>query len=432
MDVEIRVKPVRLTLIVVMLVLMSAVFLPAAWGRKFKVLHTFHGKDGALPISQLVRDAEGNLYGTTSNGGLGKCFGVNCGTVFKMDRTGKLIWSYSFHGKDGFNSWASLLRDAKGNLYGTTIWGGGPDCPGKGNPGCGVVFKLDPAGKNETVLYKFAGNCNDKRDGMNPEGVPVMDAAGNLYGTTFSGGPPLHCFGTAFAVSGTGKETILHVFKGAPDGMNGGLGLVKRGAHSLYGVTSSGGNEGQGTAFRMSTKGKETILYNFTGGSSNGGAPASVLAFDKAGNLYGTTLIGGTNCGGDCGTVFELSPNGGGWTHKTLYVFCQLSSCDDGRQPLRGPLVLDGAGNIYGTTEEGGVQHDCNSGAGCGTVFKLDANGNETVLYSFTGGADGNAPGAGLTMDDKGNLYGTAGEGGDVNCKLDVGYGCGVVFELTP
>jgi uncharacterized repeat protein (TIGR03803 family) len=413
--------------IFIALLLASAIVPAEAQTRKFKVLHTFHGKDGAFPVGQLTRDAEGNFYSTTEQGGTGKCVGVGCGTVFKMDKTGKLIWSYSFHGKDGFEPVAGLLRDAKGDLYGITEFGG--TVPANNSFGYGVVFKLDTA-RTETVLHRFKGcNLNGPQDGELPDSLLVMDASGELYGTTGQGGNTFTCQGTAFALSGTGKQTILHRFTGGTDGGGPCCGLILRGASGLYGLAASGGGGG-GLAFQMSTKGNETVLYNFPGGSSS----ESVLVADSAGNLYGTTRTGG-NCGvGSCGTVFELSPDGSGWSQKTLYTFCQKSQCADGYEPGTGPLVLDKAGNIYGTTSFGGFTNQGNCRAGCGVVFKLDPSGDETVLYSFTDATDGANPIAGLYTDDKGDLFGTAQIGGDLNCPAPggKGYGCGVVFELTP
>jgi uncharacterized repeat protein (TIGR03803 family) len=294
-----------------------------------------------------------------------------------------------------------------------------------------VIFRLDPTGKKEAVLHKFTGDCDGNHDGYFPTAPPIMDAEGNLYGTTYMGGPPPTCWGTVFKIRGAGKETILHDFSGSPDGANPYAGLLLRG-HYVYSTTGNGGTGNQGTAFSMSTKGNEAVLYNFLGGS-DGGNPSSALAFDKAGNLYGSTPSGGNNCGvNGCGTVFELSPSGGGWIQKTLYVFCQLSRCADGWMPS-GPLVLDQSGNIYGTTTQGGTEFNCDgSGYGCGTVFKLDSSGNETVLYSFDGGTDGGDPQGGLARDRQGNLYGTAAIGGDLQCPLGSGHGCGVIFELTP
>ncbi len=358
-------------------------------------------------------------------GGTGNCDGVGCGTVFKMDKTGELIWSYSFHGKDGFEPVAGVLRDAKGNLYGTTLWGG--TVPANNNFGHGVVFKLDTA-RRETVLHRFKGcNLNGPHDGELPLSLLIMDASGALYGTTLEGGDPFTCQGTAFAVASTGKQTILHRFTGGSDGGGPCCGLMLGGASGLYGLAASGGSGGAnaGLAFQMSTKGNETVLYNFPGGSSS----QSVLVADSAGNLYGTTSTGGS-C---CGTVFELSPSGNGWAQKTLYTFCQKSQCADGWQPGEGPLVLDKAGNIYGTTYFGGYRNQGNCRAGCGVVFKLDPSGNETVLHTFTDGTDGANPLAGLYMDDQGDLFGTAQVGGDLNCPAPGGNeGCGVVFELTP
>jgi uncharacterized repeat protein (TIGR03803 family) len=152
---------------------------------------------------------------------------------------------------------------------------------------------------------------------------------------------------------------------------------------------------------------------------------------DSAGNLYGTTSNGGNSeCGGyGCGVIFKLSPEaGGGWSESVLYTFCSLTNCTDGERPLTGPLVMDSAGNIFGTTYFGGSHPNCN-GDTCGVVFKLDTTGKETVLHTFTGGADGALPYAGLVMDGHGNLYGTT-QGGGASCYTS--YTCGVVFEITP
>jgi uncharacterized repeat protein (TIGR03803 family) len=172
------------------------------------------------------------------------------------------------------------------------------------------------------------------------------------------------------------------------------------------------------------------VLHNFCGG--DGAYPESALTWDDAGNLYGTTAEGGSSdvCDGGCGAVFELSPgSGGSWTEKVLYSFCSVSGCADGENPLFGRLVRDAAGNLYGTTVFGGSHRNCNGDA-CGVVFKLDLSGKETVLHSFTGGVDGASPASGLAIDAAGNLYGTARAGGDTKC--DPPYRCGTVFEITP
>jgi uncharacterized repeat protein (TIGR03803 family) len=158
---------------------------------------------------------------------------------------------------------------------------------------------------------------------------------------------------------------------------------------------------------------------------------------DAAGNLYGTTGLGGNlqvyDCDGyeGCGVVYKLSPNSNGtWTQTTLYEFCSQSNCTDGRAP-GGGLVRDAAGNLYGTTSWGGSS-PCYENEGCGVIFKIDTAGHETVLHSFTGGADGAYPTAGLVMDASGNLYGVTDDGGDANCQVDQQQGCGVVFKITP
>jgi uncharacterized repeat protein (TIGR03803 family) len=177
--------------IFVTLLLALAIIPTQARAQKFKVLHTFHGANGAFPITQLTRDGAGNLYGTNSEGGTGVCtFGnskVSCGTAFKLDKTGEQVWLHSFQYGGGESPMAGLLRDADGNLYGTTVYGGqnGSSC-GAVKIGCGVVFKLDINGK-ETVLHRFSGGTSD---GEFPEALLIQDSAGNLYGTTLQGGQP--------------------------------------------------------------------------------------------------------------------------------------------------------------------------------------------------------------------------------------------------
>ncbi len=390
---------------------------------KFKVLHTFHGKDGAVPIGALVSDAEGNLYGTTGGGGGGNCSGgEGCGTVFKMNKTGKEVWLHKFNGANGANPYAGLLRDAAGNLFGTTSEGGDTNCFAP--YGCGTAFKLDSNGRKETVLHKFT----DDPDGEFPESLLVEDRSGNVYGTTYVGGA--HGLGTVFRISKTGKENVLYSFTGASDGCLPYPGVILDSAGNLYGVASEGGagfcNSGQGVVFELATSGNETVLHTFSGGS-DGANPGSALLLDTKGNLYGATAHGGSSaCGGTgCGTVFKVSSKG---AESVLYAFCSLSGCADGETPVYGPLLMDKAGNLYGTTIFGGSYSDCNGGT-CGVVFKLSPSGKETVLHNFTGGADGAFPYAGLTSDASGNLYGTAGYGG-AEC-----YGsntCGVVFMPIP
>jgi uncharacterized repeat protein (TIGR03803 family) len=403
------------TIFVIFITLWLASAIVPTQAQKFKVLHTFHGKDGAIPWTQLTRDAVGNFYGTTSEGGEGVCSNYGCGTAFKLDKNGKQVWLHSFNGKNGRQPMAGLLRDAAGNLYGTTVEGGDMTCFSQG---CGTVFKLDTTG-TETVLHKFSGSP----DGEMPEALLVKDAAGDLYGTTYLGGAS-GGYGTVFKLEKAGKETILHSFAGPPDGGGDGAysyaGVIRDSAGNLYGVTGAGGVYCCGTAYEVDTAGEETLLYSFSG--ADGGGPSSVLVADAAGNLYGTTEGGGNGCG----VVFELSPqSGGGWAESVLYVFCSLAGCADGEYPGPGPLVLDSAGNLYGTTFSGGTHNR-------GVAFKVGKAGKETVLHDFTGKKDGGTPAAGLSMDKLGNLYGATELGGDSNCAITNGYGCGVVFKLTP
>jgi uncharacterized repeat protein (TIGR03803 family) len=410
-----------------------------ARAQTFKVLHTFHSGEGPQgPSGQLILDKEGNLYGV-AQGGTGTCFpNFPCGTVFKMTKAGKLIWVYNFKvpGTDGNEPAWALLRDETGNLFGVTTYGGVNTnaCSDNFSRICGVVFKLDPTGKKETVLHRFTGNS----DGMNPVGPLIEDSVGNLYGTTNQGSPDL---GTVFKVSQEGKEKVLFSFFSFHNAAFPSSGVVRDSAGNLYGETGYGGTSncnggGCGTVYELDATGHETVLYNFTGGS-DGYFPAGGLTWDKAGNLYGTAIYGGSEIpictGGEgCGTVYRLSPNSNGsWTETTLYKFCPGSACIDGSRP-NGGVIRDSAGNLYGTTSFGGIPNCDGESEGCGVVFKLDPSGKETVLHTFTGGADGAFPNSGLVMDASGNLYGVTGFGGDAKCHVNGDPGCGVVFKITP
>lgn len=363
----------------------------------------------------------------------------------------KVLYDFS-NLSDGAYPAAGVIMDKSGYLYGTTLEGGTGGCAGSG---CGTVFKIAPGG-TKTVLYSFTGGS----DGSGPHGL-VIDKLGNLYGTTTAGGD-LGCFenggcGTVFEIAANGTETVLHAFTGGVDGYQplGGLLLDKKGnlygtnveavfkvspkgktkvlyafgqgggiapgavtlvrdkSGNLYGTAQEGGEYHYGTVFKLSPDGTQTVLHAFTGGSDGGGPYAGVI-LDPAGNLYGTTPYGGdANCdyGEGCGTVFKVAPDG---TEATLYTFTVTGGP---ASPMSG-LTIDKAGNLYGTT----------NGFSPGTIFRLAPDGTEKMLYTFTGGADGGDPMGGLIMDRKGRLYGTAEGGGNGTC--DNGFGCGVVFEL--
>jgi len=349
------------------------------------VLHTFTGADGANPYAGLIRDSAGNFYGSTINGGA-----VGAGAVFKLDRAGHETVLYSFTGgADGSDADAGVIRDSTGNLYGTAQYGG--------TAGAGVVFKVDTTGA-ETVLYSFTGGA----DGANPRGGVIRDSAGNLYGTTYGGGTS--GAGVVFKLDTSGHQTVLYTFTGGTDGGYPVAGVIRDSAGNLYGTATGGGTAGAGAVYKLNTTGQETVLYSFPGGAGGAG-PQAGLTRDSAGNLYGTTAHGGT---AGAGVVYELNAAG---QASVLYSF---TGGADGNRPL-GAVTRDSAGNLYATTNKGGT--------GLGVVFELNASGQETVLYSFTGGADGVNPLSGVTRDSAGNLYGTTYLGGTSNA--------GMVYKLT-
>ena len=359
-----------------------------------KILHAFTGTiDGSMPDSGVIFDSAGNLYGATEAGGdPNSCLGTGCGVIYKLSPGATGGWQETMllrflTSATGAIPTGNLLFNASGNLFGAVHAGGDAYACYVGNiDGCGMIFELTPASPEwqESILRSF----NSGIGGGIPNGGLVADASGNLYGTTQNGGT----YKGVCASYGCGV-----VFKLSP---------------------ISGGGW------------KETVLHTFTDGV-DGGFPSAPLLFDAAGNLYGTAFSGGTGNGCQCGVVFELSLTSSGlWKETVLHTF---SGNADGSFPL-GPMALDAAGNLYGTTYRGGDLSDCD-GSGCGAAFRLSpvANGHwkETVLHSFTGGTDGSQPDSGLSIDGAGNVYGTTPYGGDPTCALDV-RGCGVVFELSP
>jgi len=345
------------------------------------VLHQFSSAPhGAYPANGVIRDTEGNLYGTT-NGSYSDIGGGgtnDAGVVFKIDPWGNQRVLYSFTGGADGSGPNGLVRDPAGNLYGTTAGGGASSA--------GTVFRIDPAG-HETVLYSFTGG----NDGGSPNGL-IRDAKGNLYGTASSGGAGQ--YGVVFRIDTAGNETVLYAFSGGADGATPYSAVAIDSPGNLYGATNNGGNAtgaaGAGVIFKLDATGHETVLYTFTGASD--GAEPNAVTRDAKGNLYGTTSGGGD--ASDSGVVFKLDPTG----HETvLYTF--TGGNDGGSSDAA--VTLDTAGNIFGTTDAGGT-------AGEGVVFEVDASGHETVLHNFTRGAEGNQPyTAGVILDPECNLYGT-------------------------
>jgi uncharacterized repeat protein (TIGR03803 family) len=266
----------------------------------FSVLHSFTGgSDGSFPSAGLVTDGKGNFYGNAASGGLPNACGNGCGTVFKIDTNGLFSVLYTFTGSlDGGIPVGTLTLDSAGNLYGTTAAGG--------VYGFGTIFELSPGAKEQT-LYSFS--VTGQFDGAQPVGGLILDAVGNLYGTTYYGGGG-HCFdgftpgcGTVFELQPSGTFTVLHAFAGADDGGWCTAGLALSG-NNLYGVASGGGRFGQGTVFKVTLDGAFTLLHGFSGGA-DGSHPMATLTLDSTGTIYGTTAGGGTS---GFGSIFKFVP----------------------------------------------------------------------------------------------------------------------------
>jgi len=402
--------------------------------------------------------------------------------VFALSQsTEKVLWSFGGASmNDGSAPLGELVMDASGNLYGTTSGGGSiSNCPG----GCGTVFELSPSsvgGWTETIIYDFCSVGSDCEDGAFPYAGLVFDEKGNLYGTTYAGG---NDGGTVFELSPPSRgsdpwtETVLYSFCSAgencPDGGSPYSKLTFDASGNLYGTTAGGGSGNGGTVFELSPGANgwtESVLYNFCSVGSyphcvDGLAPEAGVTFDSSGSLYGTTLAGGSSRYLGGGLVYKLSPGSQGWTKSNVYVFNQPNYKNGAG--LYGEVNFDKNGNIYSTAAGGGQYgaggafrlssrapleytlsfnyqvgayephagvlideanntfYGTNSTGGAGNagdVFKI-AGKTVTSLYTFTGGADGGSPMAALTADKAGNLYGTTKSGGANNL--------GVVFEIV-
>lgn len=364
--------------------------------------------------------------------------------AFAQTYTHKTLYNFGASASDGKNPYSSLVMDTAGNLYGTTsIGGGSAACSG----GCGTVFRVNYRGK-ETILHKFVNT-----DGANPLSGLTIDSANNLYGVTSAGG--LVNQGTAFKVTAAGRFSVLHQFgRLANDGLipQGPLAIDSLG--NLYGTTYAGGTSNSGTVYRLSSRGVETILYNFNSTLPEGSNPAGNIILDTAGNLYSTTANGGVN---GTGMLFQLSPSN---VETVLYSFCSQTDCVDGGYPSY--ITQDTAGNIYGEAGKngiifqfsGGVETpifsfclsggiDCqNGGSGLGPLtlangslygtglqdgvsqvaYSLTPTGDAQQLYTFETFADGTEPFGGVIMGKGGNFFGTTYAGGT--------HGGGTVFEL--
>ncbi|MGA2021523.1 MAG: choice-of-anchor tandem repeat GloVer-containing protein [Candidatus Sulfotelmatobacter sp.] len=382
---------------------------PAAWAVTETRIHEFN--PGVDPAG-LVADSAGTLYGTTGSDGF-----YRFGTVFQVRPSPYGIWTestiYSFTGgSDGGAPEGVMTLDAEGNLYGTTQVGGSGSC------NCGTVFELTRSASGlwtETTLYSFAGGA----DGANPDYTNlVFDAAGNLYGVTYSGGSARA--GTVFELSpqagGGWTESVLYAFAGGTsDGANPIGGVVFDTAGNLYGAALDGGSSecgsGCGGVFELSPQAgggwKEQMIYFFKNGN-DGAVPISLLIIDPAGNLYGMTQTGGS---GGCGTVYELSPTGGGWNKKTLH---QFTGSPDGCVPFLN--MVRNAGSLYGITEAGGAMDD-------GAIFQITPAGTEQTFFSFSGGNDGSDPRSLILNSNRRAFFGVTFGLGSASS--------GVIFEIS-
>ncbi len=332
--------------------------------QKETTLVQFDGNNASMPQAGLIADSSGALYGTSVYGGT-----VGLGAVFKVARSGgvwtvQTIWSFGANDGDGQLPHSDLMMDAAGNIYGTTSSGG--------NNAVGAVFELSPSGSGwkEKILYSFFGNA----DGEGPVAGVLMDRNGDLFGTTWQGGAGICKYngcGTVFSLHQDRvrwKEQLIHVFGFGTDVRDGAypLGtLIADSAGALYGTTEGGGAHGAGTVFKVSTAEhgwRLETLYDFAGGG-DGANPMAGLARGPRGTFYGTTEHGGAN---NAGTVFALRRSRGSWSESVLHVF---GGSGDGSTPLAS-VIVDKAGTLFGTTYYGGANDD-------GIVFSLIPQPNE-------------------------------------------------------
>jgi uncharacterized repeat protein (TIGR03803 family) len=386
-----------------------------AHAQNYQVIYTFAGHESSShPIAGVTLDRRGNIFGTTTWGGT-----EAPGTVYELKNSGSGYVYSDLHdfqnGTDGNFPWATPTIGPNGSLYGTTYTGG--------VDGDGTVFNVQPPPNicravscpwDESLLYSFTRGM----DGGNPQGGLIFDSHGNMYGTNVNGGDG---FGVVFEMTPAGSGwnyEALYTFTGGSDGGSPGSTLAFDSAGNLYGTAMSGGIQGCagdlgcGTVFELSPSGSgwtETTLYEFRNGS-DGADPEGGLVIDGIGNLYGAT-IGSDSAPG--GTVYELSPSGESWTFTRL---CQIPGAGPGPEST---MVRDSAGNLYASTWGDGVYAD-------GNVFKVAPTNHGwvyTSIHDFTNGSDGSGAIGGMFIDGSGNIFGTTYGGG-------LGYG--VVFEITP
>jgi len=394
-------------------------------------LQNLSGSNGAQPLSGVVADNAGNLYVTSSAGGLGG------GTVIQLSPangggwTQTVIYNFAATTTDGVYPSGAIVFDNAGNLYGTTEHGG--------QFNGGTAFELSPViggTWTETILHSFGNGT----DGIFPTGGLAIDAAGNLYGTTVKGGVNKNCSysgttstcGIAFQlVPGGGNSwtyNTIHQFGGKGDAYFPWAPLVVDSNGNLFGQCSLGGTYGHGMTFELSLVSgvwNETLVHAW-GNGNDGQYPYSPVTIAPDGSLY--MALSQTGVKGNMGGVFRLVPNGNSWTEQSVYYF---GINVDGQFP-QSSLVFDNAGNLYGTTQHGGITPSL----GYGTLYRLtptQGSWTETILYNFSGGADGGVPSGSMVIDNNNNIYGTTWYGGNAQtCFIGPIPGCGVVFQFSP
>jgi len=398
-----------------LLVALLFVFSVASFASTSQVVYSLAGdEDGEYPDTDLIIDSAGNIYGTSVLGG---DFGT--GTVFQLTPSGSgyvhtVLYSFT-GGADGGQPYKGVTLDAQGNLYGTAVVGGtGGICAGEG---CGVVYKLTKNGSTwtQSVIYNFTG----KSDGYGPGSGVTFDKAGNLYGTTPTGGAK--SMGVIYELSPSGSSwtfKVIHTFSGGSDGTGGSAGrLLLDSAGRLYGVCTVGGANGAGVAYKLTlVQGtwKFQTLYAFKG-TPDAGFPYGALSMDSSGNLYGTTYYSGAN---NLGSVYQLALKGGVWTENLLYSF---KGGTDGASPISN-VNVDPSGDLYGTTSEGGGR------CSCGAIYRLTlprgGQWTESVVYRFKNTPDGGFVYNGMVPDSSGHYFGSTVHGGTA--------GEGAFYQFTP
>jgi uncharacterized repeat protein (TIGR03803 family) len=342
------------------------------------VVYAFNDMSDGVRPAAQFFDSQGNLYGFTFFGGDSSVCPNGCGTVFKIAADGTKTVLHTFTAEPDGAEPVGIVMDAKGDIFGATASGG--------SFGFGAVFELLPNGQ-EKILHSFKAENFGKNapHGIWPQAAPIIGKDGDLYGTTWHGGTrAAGCgeggCGTVYKLTPRGKLTTLYKFKGPGDGCQAYSGVTMDRSGNLYGTTEGCGGGNSGTVYKIDPAGNETILHTFTEGA-DGNGPMVPPTIDKDGNLYGDTPFGGAaGCNGDagCGTIYKIAADG---TYSIFYTFPNVV---DGFSPM-GALYIDKTGEIYGTTYEGGAFSACNNPYGCGTVFKLSPDATLTTLHEFIG-----------------------------------------------